>query len=208
MQYYMIETMPFGENAYILYEEKHNLASVIDPGGSLDKIISFLEKKNLKLKSIILTHSHIDHIAGLQDLIEKFEGIEVVASKKEKKILNNPAYNLTMKYGFNYSFEATKYVEDEEEYQFGDEKLKFIVTPGHTAGSMCILAGDFMFTGDTLFEGSIGRTDLPSGSYNDMILSLSRLSKMDEELVILPGHGNASTIGREKKYNPFLRELR
>jgi len=107
----------------------------------------------------------------------------------------------------NTSFEATRYVEDGDTYQIGGKTIKFIVTPGHTSGSMCVFDGEIMFTGDTLFEGSIGRTDLPTGSYQEMENSLKKLSQMNEDIIILPGHGEQSSIGQEKKYNPFLRQL-
>ena len=131
MQYFVIETMPFGENCYILYDDISKQCAIIDPGGDFNKITDFIK--------------------------------------------------------------------------LGDNVIDFIITSGHTAGSMCIKADNLLFTGDTLFAGSIGRTDLPTGSYQDMEKSLSKLSKMKDELLILPGHGTSSTIGYEKKYNPFMR---
>lgn len=208
MQYFRIRTIPFDENVYIYYDEQSLDACIIDPGGSFEKIREFVNSKKLKVKSVILTHAHADHIGALQEIIDQYKDIEVIAAKREKKILNSPAYNLTINFGMkNTSFEATRYVEDGDTYQIGGKTLKFIVTPGHTSGSMCVFDGEIMFTGDTLFEGSIGRTDLPTGSYQEMENSLKKLSQMNEDIIILPGHGEQSSIGQEKKYNPFLRQL-
>lgn len=208
MQYFRIRTFPFDENIYIYYDEQSLDACIIDPGGSFEKIREFVNSKKLKVKSVILTHGHADHIGALQEIIDHYKDIEVIAAKREKKILNSPAYNLTINFGMiNTSFEATRYVEDGDTYQIGGKTIKFIVTPGHTSGSMCVFDGEIMFTGDTLFEGSIGRTDLPTGSYQEMENSLKKLSQMNEDIIILPGHGEQSSIGQEKKYNPFLRQL-
>lgn len=208
MQYFRIRTFPFDENIYIYYDEQSLDACIIDPGGSFEKIREFVNSKKLKVKSVILTHGHADHIGALQEIIDHYKDIEVIAAKREKKILNSPAYNLTINFGMkNTSFEATRYVEDGDTYQIGGQTLKFILTPGHTSGSMCVFDGEIMFTGDTLFEGSIGRTDLPTGSYQEMENSLKKLSQMNEDIIILPGHGEQSSIGQEKKYNPFLRQL-
>ena len=208
MIYFRIRTIPFDENVYIYYDEQSLDACIIDPGGSFEKIREFVNSKKLKVKSVILTHAHADHIGALQEIIDQYKDIEVIAAKREKKILNSPAYNLTINFGMkNTSFEATRYVEDGDTYQIGGQTLKFILTPGHTSGSMCVFDGEIMFTGDTLFEGSIGRTDLPTGSYQEMENSLKKLSQMNEDIIILPGHGEQSSIGQEKKYNPFLRQL-
>ena len=208
MQYFRIRTFPFDENIYIYYDKQILDACIIDPGGSFEKIREFVNSKKLKVKSVILTHGHADHIGALQEIIDHYKDIEVIAAKREKKILNSPAYNLTINFGMkNTSFEATRYVEDGDTYQIGGQTLKFILTPGHTSGSMCVFDGEIMFTGDTLFEGSIGRTDLPTGSYQEMENSLKKLSQMNDDIIILPGHGEQSSIGQEKKYNPFLRQL-
>lgn len=206
MYYYTIETMPFGENCYILYDDVSKECGIIDPGGSFRQIVDFIERKELNAKYILLTHSHADHIGALQDLLDKYDGIELIASSRERKLLNNPMYNLTSRFNMKHTqFEATKYVEDKDTIKMGEHIITFHLTPGHTAGSMCIGVGDMLFTGDTLFAGSIGRTDLPTGSFDEISKSLVKLASMDEKLTILPGHGPSSTIGQEKRTNPFLR---
>lgn len=204
----MIDTLPFGENCYILYDNESKECAIVDPGGSYDKIVGFINQKELKPIAVLLTHSHADHIGVLQEIMDKYTGIEVITSKNEKKLLNDPLYNLTTKFGMKYtSFEATRYVTDGETYKIGENEVKFLMTPGHTSGSMCILADSILIAGDTLFAGSIGRTDLPTGSYDDMEKSLKRLSMLDEKLMVLPGHGPSTNIGEEKKYNPFMKNL-
>lgn len=204
----MIETMPFGENCYILYDEESKQCVVVDPGGSYDKIIAFIKQKELKPTAVILTHSHADHISVLQEILDKYKDIELIASKNEKKLLNEPIYNLTTKFGLkNTSFEATKYVIDGDTYKIGQHTLTFIMTPGHTAGSMCIMTDELLVSGDTLFAGSIGRTDLPTGSYQQMEQSLKKLAKLNDDLIVLPGHGESTTIGHEKNYNPFMSNI-
>lgn len=206
MYYYTIETMPFGENCYILYDDVSKEAAIIDPGGSFRQIVDFIDKKELNAKYILLTHSHADHIGALNDLLDKYDDIELIASSKERKLLNNPMYNLTSRFNMKHTqFEATKYVEDKDTIKMGEHTITFYLTPGHTAGSMCIGVGDMLFTGDTLFAGSIGRTDLPTGSFDEISKSLVKLANMDENLTIFPGHGPSSTIGQEKRTNPFLR---
>ena len=205
MYYYTIETMPFGENCYILYDDVSKETAIIDPGGSFRQIVDFIERKELNVKYILLTHSHADHIGALQDLLDKYDDVELIASSRERKVLNNPMYNLTTRFNMKHTqFEATKYVEDKDTIKMGDYTITFYLTPGHTAGSMCIGVGDMLFTGDTLFAGSIGRTDLPTGSFDEISKSLVKLASMDEYLTILPGHGPSSTIGQEKRTNPFL----
>ena len=210
MHCYMIETLPFGENCYIFYDDISKECAVIDPGGSYNKIVNFINKKQLIMKAVILTHSHADHIGALEEIINFYKDIEIIASRREKKLLNNPNYNLTEKFNLEHNaFEATKYVEDGDTYTIGDTVLEFMVTPGHTAGSMCVLSkkDNLIFVGDTLFAGSIGRTDLPTGSYEDMEKSLERLAKLDKNLIVLSGHGDSTTIGKELMYNPFMKNI-
>ena len=210
MQYYKITVYPFDENTYVLYDEKTSSAAVIDPGGGEKQIESFLTEKKLRLKYIILTHAHADHIAALPALVKKYK-VPAVLHTKEKKVFCDNTLNLTARFGIDMQNiqDEVRIVEvtDGEKMDLGGKELKFIYTPGHTRGSMCVLADNYLFTGDTLFAGSIGRTDLPTGNYDEMTESLAKLKKMDGDLVILSGHSEETTLSQEIRYNPFLQGM-
>lgn len=207
MQNYTIVVYPFEENAYILYDESSKDAAVIDPGGSVREIENFLDKKSLDLKYILLTHGHVDHISGVDELLKKHD-VPTVISSNEKKLLQDSTLNLTSRYGLNSpKINNLQEVKDGDAITLGNEILKFIETPGHTRGSMCIFTDNKLFSGDTLFQGSIGRTDLPTGSFDMMNTSLKKLSKLDDTLEVYPGHGQPTTIGIEKRTNPFMQGL-
>lgn len=192
------------ENTYVYYDEKTLDAVVVDPALSLDEEIAFINNKKLNVKYIILTHSHADHIGDVKAL-KKATGAKLIASIDEKELLNNADKNLSSQFfDERIELEADIYVKDNEELQIGLNTFKFISTPGHTKGGMCILCGKDMFTGDTLFNGSIGRTDLYSGDYEKILKSLKKLSTMDNEITIYPGHGPSSTIGAEKRSNYYM----
>ncbi|MBS6062947.1 MBL fold metallo-hydrolase [Criibacterium bergeronii] len=207
MQNYTIVVYPFEENAYILYDESSKDAAVIDPGGSVREIENFLDKKSLELKYILLTHGHVDHISGVDELLKKHD-VSTVISSNEKKLLQDSTLNLTSRYGLNSpKINNLQEVKDGDAITLGNEILKFIETPGHTRGSMCIFTDNKLFSGDTLFQGSIGRTDLPTGSFDMMNTSLKKLSKLDDTIEVYPGHGQPTTIGIEKRTNPFMQGL-
>lgn len=192
------------ENSYIYYDEKTLDAVAIDPALCLEKEIRFIKKKNLNLKYIMLTHAHADHIADVEGL-KKETGAKVVANKDEKEMLLDEKKNLSCDfYDKGIEIDADIYVSEGDEIKLGDHVFTFINTPGHTAGGMCIVNEKVVFTGDTLFEGSIGRTDLYGGDYAKMLNSLGKLSELDDSMVIYPGHGKASTIGAEKKSNYYM----
>lgn len=193
------------ENTYIYYDEKTLEAVVIDPALSFDSQKKFIKDKNLNVKYIMLTHSHADHIGDVKEL-KKFTNAPILANIHEKEMLNDASKNLSSQF-FPYpiEIEADIYVDEKDKIKMGEHTFSFINTPGHTEGGMCIRCGMEMFTGDTLFQGSIGRTDLYGGDYNKILKSLKKLAKLEEDLVIYPGHGPASTIGREKKSNYYMK---
>lgn len=196
--------MDFGVNTYIVGDEKTRKCIVIDPGAKVEDILNILAEKSLKVEYIVLTHGHGDHIGRVIKLVER-TGVKVVAHKDEEEILLDEKKNLSyrMPYG-PQAFKADIYVNDKDKLSVGDMKLTFIHTPGHTKGSMCIRIDNHMFTGDTLFAGSIGRTDLYGGDYNQMEKSLKKLSKYENELFVYPGHGPSTTLGVEKNTNPYM----
>lgn len=194
----------FGENMYILIDEETKKCAIVDPGGATDKVFSYLKNNGLDLEYILLTHGHGDHIGCVPELKEATNA-QIIAHKDEQEILLDKKKNLSysMRCGAT-EFEADRYVEEKESVKIGDLKLTFLHTPGHTKGCMCIKVLNHMFTGDTLFAGSMGRTDLYSGDNKQMEKTLKRLSNQEDNIIIYPGHGPNSTMGIEKATNPYM----
>ena len=201
MEVLKIETRRLVENIYILIEGDG--AIIIDPGYEFDSLVDLIENRDLKLEKILLTHGHGDHIGSCEQLRAKYN-TPVYAHEKERELLLDPNLNLSASMYGDISLEADFYVNEDSEVYFNDHKIEFIYTPGHTIGSQCIKIGENLFTGDTLFRNSIGRTDLPTSSPEDMKDSLEKIKLLDDELIVYPGHNSSSTIGDEKKYNQFL----
>ena len=194
----------FGENMYILIDEETKKCAVVDPGGASDKILNYIRANALQLQYIILTHGHGDHI-GAVNKIKSQTNVKVIAHNDEKELLNDNRKNLSYSMHCGpQELNADIYVHDKEKLELGNLKLSFIHTPGHTKGCMCIRVNDDMFTGDTLFAGSIGRTDLYGGDYRQIEKSLKKLSKFEDKVKIHPGHGPSSTLGIEKMSNPYM----
>ncbi len=194
-----------GVNSYVVSDDDTKKCMVVDPGGSLENISNYIKKNDLVLEYIVLTHGHGDHIGYVMEIKNK-TGAKVVANKNEKEMLNDKDKNLSsrMKCGAQ-EFDADIYVDDKDTLKLGNLSMRFIHTPGHTQGGMCIRFGDDMITGDTLFAGSIGRTDLFGGDFKAMEKSLKKLCKFEDNVRVYPGHGPASTLGIEKQSNPYLR---
>ena len=194
----------FGENMYILIDEETKKCAVVDPGGASDKILNYIKRNSLELEYILLTHGHGDHI-GAVNTIKSKTNAKVVAHNDEQELLNNNRKNLSYSMHCGpQELDADIYVHDKDKLELGNLKLSFIHTPGHTKGCMCIRVNDDMFTGDTLFAGSIGRTDLYGGDYKQIEKSLRKLAKYEDKVKIHPGHGPSSTLGIEKMSNPYM----
>ena len=190
-------------NTYIVWDEKSGDGVMVDPGGFAEKLIA--EAVGVNIKYIVLTHSHFDHIGALEK-VAQITGAPVVIYKDEALALTDPKYNLSRLAGVpENKKEADITVSDGETLCVGDIQLKFIHTPGHTKGCMCMFVGEKdLITGDTLFNGSIGRTDFEGGDFAQMKESLAKLCRLDDDVKIYPGHGEESTIGFEKMTNPYL----
>ncbi len=204
-----IERIPAGVyavNCYIFADDKTNKAVVVDPGGDVDKIIEVLENNDLKLNYIILTHGHGDHIGGVEELRDKTQA-PIYIHKDDAYMLRDANINhSTAIVGSKVEIEPDHLLEDGEALDLGELKLNFIHTPGHTKGGMCIEVENALFTGDTLFANSIGRTDLEGGNQEELIDSIkNKLFVLNEELTVFPGHGPASTLRIEKATNPYIR---
>lgn len=186
----------YGENSYVLHDQKHVL--LIDPGryaGEISKRISADET----VDAIVLTHGHEDHTGAVDDLADRYH-CPVYMDKKDLPLVD-PANAGKIGYSAPVYAEITPL---EQNTKAGFFQLQVTETPGHTAGSVCIRYRNLLFTGDTLFAGNIGRTDLYSGSEEEMMQSLHKLAQMPHDLQVFPGHGPSSTIGRELLVNPYL----
>jgi len=201
---------PIQENTYLLYNEKGN-ALIIDPGCYFDEeretLTSFLQQNNLKLQLLLNTHCHLDHVFGNKWIHETF-GLLLHMHPNEKQVLDfAPASGLMWNMPFdNYDAEL-KYLDGGEEIFFEGDKLKVLFAPGHSPGHVCFYCEDqgFVIGGDVLFRQSIGRTDLPGGNHETLIRSIkTQLFTLPDETIVYSGHGPATTIGYEKKHNPFL----
>ena len=201
-----LEVGVYKVNCYIIADEDSSKAAVIDPGADFEDINLVLEENGFDLEYIILTHAHGDHIGALNDLKLKYNP-KIVIHYVEKEILENPDLNFSKQLGMKEIFSsADVLMHDKDELYLGDIKIKVIHTPGHTKGSMCLIVNEVLFSGDTLFAGSMGRTDLYSGDSSKMKDSLNKLKRLKFNYTILPGHGPSSTLDYEKKTNPFLRD--
>lgn len=194
------------ENCFILFDEDKN-AFVVDPGGSSENIIEAIEKNSLSIKYILLTHGHFDHVGAVAALVKKYKA-PVYLSKEDRAFLESPKEVRASAFGMQIeAAEVDVFVKEGDEIPFSEGNIKVIETPGHTLGSVCYLFENYLFAGDTLFNGSIGRTDFPESDHSLMVESLKKLKKLDDEIYVLSGHGPESQISYEKMANPYLRQL-
>lgn len=204
-----IERIPAGiyaANCYIIYSEATRDGIVVDPGGDVDDILATIKENQLQIKSILLTHGHADHIGGIVELKSSLS-IPVMVHEDDKELLGDGNKNLSSIMAMGaIEIEPDVLLKDGDIIEFGNERAEIIHTPGHTRGGICIKIGDNIITGDTLFAGSIGRTDLLGGDYDTIIQSIKeKLMIYPDEIKVFPGHGAPSTIGKERVSNPFLR---
>ena len=196
-----------GTNCYLAWPENSKEAIIVDPAEFSPTIVKKIEENELSLKYIILTHGHYDHIGGVDELMRVFPDAKLVASKEESTALADPNINHTLQYlGRSVSLIPNIEVSDGDNLPLGDDTLKIISTPGHTKGGISIYVDGVLFSGDTLFRSSIGRTDLPGGDYMEILSSIrDKLYVLPDETKVLPGHMEASTIAFEKANNPFAK---
>lgn len=199
---------PFMTNTYILYNEETMEGLVVDPSFSPQQYIKAIEEKKIHLTSIFLTHAHVDHMAGMNELRKAFPEARMYMDKRDRPFLRDPEKNLS------YMFptptlvdDADVWVKDGDEIETSGYTFQVIDTAGHTPGgiSFYLKKEGIVFTGDSLFQGSIGRTDFPGGSMKELTGSIRKnLFTLPDSTVVLSGHGEQTTIGQEKRTNPFL----
>ncbi|MFW6011796.1 MAG: MBL fold metallo-hydrolase [Desulfosalsimonas sp.] len=197
---------PIMANCYILGCERTKSAAVIDPGDDADRILMKLSEDNLALKYIINTHGHFDHVGG-NAALKKASGAELLIHKTDAPMLEQLG-RTAASFGLpaENSPPPDRTIDEGDEISFGDITLKVLHTPGHSPGGVSLHTDKMVFVGDTLFAGSIGRTDLPGGDYNTLISNIkAKLLVMDDNTKVYTGHGPATTIGQERDINPFLR---
>lgn len=196
---------PMASNCYIAWDEDTKDAVVIDPGFEDHRIMETVKKHQLKVGKILLTHGHFDHIGGLESVRQE-TGAPVYIYADDADTLTSDGKNLSTMVGGSMCFDPAEILlKDGDKVALSPNiKLTTIHTPGHTIGSCCFVGEDVIFSGDTLFEGSIGRTDFPGGSYEEMMKSLSQLMTYDDDMKVLPGHGEETSIAYERARNPFI----
>lgn len=188
-------------NCYIVFDEETREAVVLDPGGDVDDICKALNQFGATVKYIVLTHGHFDHTTGVEELKSIVGAPVAIGFEDNEMVLKGAMY-----YGPLPEGGADILLKDGDTLKFGGHTMTVIETPGHTPGGICLLVENDIFTGDTLFAGSIGRTDLAGGDYDTIIHSIkSKLMSLADTVAVHPGHGPGSTINREKLMNPFMR---
>ena len=194
-------------NCYLIGCEENKEALVIDPGGeeSAELILDYLKENNFNLKYIVNTHGHVDHIIGNSALKTSTKALLLI-HKLDANMLIDATKNFSIFMDKEiYSPSADKLLEGDEEIILGSLRFKILHTPGHTSGSICLILNGIVFTGDTLFAGGVGRTDLPGASFRDLKESIKgKLLNLSDDKIIYPGHGPSSTIGEERKKSLYL----
>jgi hydroxyacylglutathione hydrolase len=203
----IIKKIPAGvyaANCYIVMDEETRETAVIDPGGDSDELFSVINELNSKVKYILLTHGHADHTGAVKDFINKYK-VPLCVNKRDWDLMASGEFMFGEVDFLGKGFEYIE-IEDGKSFNLGKESIECIETPGHTPGGMSFLIQKHLFTGDTLFFGSIGRTDLAGGDFDTLITSIkTKLLHLEPDTMVYPGHGPSSTVDREKNNNPFLR---
>jgi hydroxyacylglutathione hydrolase len=190
-------------NCYLIFDSSAN-ALCIDPGSDADTIISYCSENKINTKNILLTHAHYDHIGGVNALVEHFQ-IPVWVHPSDYEMATNPDLNFSSLLSSPYRIDSHLEVFKGEEFSFGKFSIRIFHTPGHTPGSVCFYWDKSLISGDTLFRNSIGRSDFPGSNGKELIHSIQhRLMPLDDEVTVYPGHGMITSIGHERKRNPFI----
>ena len=201
-----IEILPLGlyqTNTYIVHADGEKKCCIIDPGYQARAILNKVAALGLEVEAILLTHGHFDHVGAVEEIVKE-TGCKLWMNEADwsqrKSPVTSQFYPLA-----NCDFTEVWFCEEDEIIHAGGLTFTVLSTPGHTWGSVCYRCGDALFSGDTLFAGSCGRVDLPGGDWNTIRESLQRLAELDDRITVYPGHGESTTLAREKQYNPYMR---
>ena len=195
-----LQVGPIGTNCYYLLDEKTNKAAIIDPGDEAEVILYQFPMDGVDVEYILLTHGHYDHTTGVPGLAKHYPDAKIYIHQADANGAGSTLFPLATQ------VDELLLYDEGDTLTLGDTTIEVMHTPGHSLGSVVLKAGDILFCGDTLFCGSCGRTDLPGGSYKQIMESLKRLGQLEGDYYVCPGHDRTSTLERERAYNPFMRE--
>lgn len=197
-----IKTIPVGQletNCYVVVNEETLACVVIDPGDESNTIMDYIESNRLRCEAIMLTHGHFDHVGAVNEILEQTGCALYINPRDEGYEVGKSGMKFKMP-------EGGKYYDDGDIIVEAGLEFKVLATPGHTPGSVCLICGDALFTGDTLFRGSCGRTDLPGGSMREEMRSLKKICELEGDFEVYPGHMDSSSLERERRFNHYCRE--
>lgn len=200
----------FEQNCTILFDDETKIGVVVDPGGDVDRIVDAIEQNGLKIEQIWLTHGHLDHAGGANELKERLGGIEIIGPHKDDQPLLENIEKQALRYGINsgmHNCAPDRFLEEGDKVSFGNHSFKVFHCPGHAPGHVVFYndAARFAHVGDVLFRGSVGRTDLPGGDHETLIRMIKeKLLPLGDDVGFICGHGPGSRFGDERRGNPFL----
>ena len=200
MEVKVLQVGPIGTNCYILEDEMARAAAIIDPGDEAGRILQVIEDDGVDVKYILLTHGHYDHTTAVPQLHKALPQAEIYIHRADANGAGSQLFPLAGQ------IPDLKFYDEGDTLALGDMTIQVLHTPGHSKGSVTLKVGDVLFCGDTLFAGSCGRTDLAGGSYAEIMASLKKLGQLPGDYHVCPGHDVTSTLERERRSNPFLRE--
>ncbi|WP_423783811.1 MBL fold metallo-hydrolase [Frischella perrara] len=208
MQFQIIPVTAFQENCSIIWCEKTMAGAIVDPGGEFELLVKAVEKLNVNITKILLTHGHLDHVGAAKALANHYH-VKIYGPQQEDKFLLDNLPQQSVQFGFPFceAFEPDIWLQEGDIVQIGDEQLSVLHCPGHTPGHIVFIHHQqrVALVGDVIFNNSIGRTDFPRGNYTDLISSIkNKLFVLGDDITFIPGHGPTSTFGQERINNPFL----